>query len=102
MLIELGVSDPLAIKSNAFKCLAKDLAMHIAAMAPTTIDDLMQQPFVKDAELTITRLGAKTADDIREKITILRFVRWSTEAQGPWQPEPPKLPTVIYNLQNPK
>lgn len=102
VLIELGVSDPLVVKSDAFKRLAKDLAIHIAAMAPINIDDLMQQPFVKDPELTINRLVAKTADDIREKIAILRFVRWSTKAQKPLQPEPPKSPAVIYNLRNPR
>lgn len=101
VLIELGVSDPLVVKSGVFKHLAKDLAMHIAAMAPATADDLMQQPFVKDPELTINQLIARAADDIREKITVLRFVRWSTEAPQPLEPEPPKSPAVI-SLRNHK
>ncbi|TKR30683.1 hypothetical protein FCE95_11295 [Luteimonas gilva] len=102
VLIELGVSDPLIVKSDAFRQLAKDLAIHIAAMAPATVDDLMQQPFAKDPELTINKLVAMAADDFRDKIIILRFVRWSTEVQGPLQPEPPKSPAVIYNLRNPR
>ncbi|HJR72482.1 MAG TPA: hypothetical protein VJ806_02435 [Luteimonas sp.] len=102
VLIELGASDPVVVKSDTFKFLAKDLAMHIAAMAPATVDDLMRQPFVKDSELTINQLVARTAGGFRESIAILRFVRWSTEAQEPPQPEPPKSPAVIYNLRSPR
>ena len=48
VLVELGISDSVVTRSDAFTRLAKDLTMHIAAMAPTSVEELLQQPFVKD------------------------------------------------------
>lgn len=102
VLVELGVSDSVVTKSGVFTSLAKDLAMHIAAMAPASIEELLQQPSVKDPDITVNQLIARVAGDLREKIAVVRFVRWSADQQEPLQPEPPRSPAVIYNLRNAK
>jgi elongation factor Ts len=76
VLVELGVSDSIVTRSEAFTRLAKDLAMHIAAMAPTTVEELLQQPFIKDPDATVDQLVARVAGDLHEKVAVLRFIRW--------------------------
>lgn len=102
VLVEMRVSDSLVMKSDLFLGLAKDMAMHIAAMAPTSIEDLLQQPHVKDPDITVNQLITRVAGDLREKIAVVRFVRWSTDPQESLQPEPPRSPAVIYDLRKAK
>ena len=100
VLVELGVSDSVVTRSDVFTRLAKDLAMHIAAMAPASVEELLQQPSVKDPDLTVSQLVARVAGDLHEQIGVLRFMRWVASPQEPLQPEPPRSPAVIYNLRN--
>ena len=100
VLVELGVSDSIVTRSVVFTSLAKDLAMHITAMAPASVEELLQQPSVKDPEITVSQLVARAAGELREQIVVLRFVRWVANPQEPLQPEPPRSPAVIYNLRS--
>jgi elongation factor Ts len=100
VLVELGVSDSMATRSDVFTRLAKDLAMHIAAMGPSSVEDLLEQPFVKDPGITVSQLVAQAAGDLREQIAVLRFVRWVANPQEPLQPEPPRSPAVIHRLRS--
>ena len=95
VLVELGVPDSTLAKTEAFALLAQDVATHIAAMAPVSVEELLQHPFVKDPEITVNQLIAQIADGI----TILRYVRWVAGPE-PLQPEPPRSPAVIYNLRD--
>jgi len=100
VLVELGVSDPMAARCDAFTHLAKDLAMHIAAMNPSSHDELLEQPFVKDPAITVSQRVTQTAGELREKVAVLRFVRWVANPQETSQPEPPRSPAVIHRLQS--
>lgn len=102
VLIELRLSNSFVMKSDLFTGLAKDLAMHIAAIAPTSVEDLLEQSFVKDLDITVKQLITRVAGDLREKIAVVRFVRWSTDQQESLQPEPPRSPAVIYDLRKAK
>lgn len=44
--------------------LAKDLAMHIAAMSPESVDELLAQPFVKNPDITVGDLIKQAGADI--------------------------------------
>lgn len=102
VLVELGVSDSVVTKHDAFMGLARDLAMHIAAMAPASVEELLQQPFVKDPDMAVSLLIARVAGELREKVAVVRFVRWIANPPEPVQPEPPRSPAVIYNFRNAK
>ena len=99
VLIELDVSDSFAIRADAFKTLASDLAMQVAAMNPGSVEDMLFQPFVKDPELTVDQRISLVADGIQSKIVVRRFVRWTAEPQKPGTSEPPRTPAVIYDLR---
>jgi len=99
VLVELGISDSTVRKSGSFTQLAKDLAMHIAAMAPTSVEELLNQPSVADIGISVNELVARTAGDLHVDITVLRFVRWVANQEVPLDPEPPRSPAVIHNLR---
>jgi len=100
VLVELGISDSVAVRSEAFGRLAKDLALQIAAMAPASVEELLEHPFVKDPGITVSQQITRTADELREKIGVLRFVRWVADSGDSLQPEPPRSPALIYRLGN--
>jgi elongation factor Ts len=99
VLIELDVSDSFAIRASAFKSLASDLAMQVAAMNPDAVEEMLLQPFVKDPALTVDQRIALVAEEIQSRIVVRRFVRWTAEPQKPDVPEPPRTPAVIYDLR---
>lgn len=99
VLVELEISDSMARRSESFARLAKDLAMHIAAMAPASVEELLDQPAVADVAVLVNELVARTASDLQVKIAVLRFVRWVANPQELLEPEPPRSPAVIYNLR---
>jgi elongation factor Ts len=100
VLVEFGASDSITIRTAEFTRLARDLAIHIAAMAPESVEELMQQPFVKDSDTTVGQQVQSVADELHESIAVLRFVRWVAEAPRPSQPEPPRSPAVILDLRS--
>jgi len=53
-----------------FQKLAKDLAMHITAMKPGSIDELLEQPFVRDQDITVKDLVNQNIAKLGENIQI--------------------------------
>jgi len=68
-VVELNCETDFVAKTDDFKNVAKDLAMQIASMDPKNLEDLLVQPFIKDASKTIqdliTELIAKTGENIK-------------------------------------
>ena len=62
---------------HAFAALARELAMQVAAMDPETADDLLEQPYIKDAAKTVHNLLDEAAQKFGERTEISRFARLS-------------------------
>ncbi len=76
VLLELRCETDFVVHSDPFKELAHNLVMHIAAMAPASIEDLLQQPFIKDDSVTVENLIKGTIAKVGENIKIERFCRY--------------------------
>jgi len=83
VMVELLCETDFVARNEAFKALAADLAMHIAAMNPTSVKDdseesgaLLSQPFIKDPSQTIGALIEQTIQKFGEKIEVGRFIRY--------------------------
>ena len=74
-ILELNCETDFVAKNSQFKELAHDLAMHIAAMNPQDLKELLKQPFIKDEEKTIEDLINQTIAKLGENIKIRKFVR---------------------------
>lgn len=73
VLLEVLCETDFVARNEAFKSLAHDLSLHIAAMKPESADDLLAQPFVKDPNITIKDLLNQSVAKLGENIQIGRF-----------------------------
>jgi len=76
VLLQLHSETDFVAKNPAFRELAHDLVLQIAAMNPESHDDLFAQPFIKDPARTIKDLVEEAIGKFGENIKVGRFVRY--------------------------
>jgi elongation factor Ts len=76
-LVELSCETDFVAKNEEFKNLAKDIAMHVAAMNPTDVAELLTQPFIKSPDKTISEMVNGAIQKFGERTEIRRFTRFS-------------------------
>lgn len=77
VLLELSCETDFVAKNEAFQALARDIAMHVAAMNPADIAELLPQPFIKGPDNTIQDLVNGAIQKFGERTEIRRFIRFS-------------------------
>jgi elongation factor Ts len=90
-MVELNCETDFVARTDEFKQLAHNLAMQVAAMAPRFVSEeevpegadiepqavcLLQQPYIKDQELTIQDIITETIARLGENIKVSRFARF--------------------------
>lgn len=76
-LLELSCETDFVAKNEEFKNLARDIAMHVAAMNPSDVAELLDQPFIKSPDKTIKDLVNGATQKFGERIEVRRFSRFS-------------------------
>ncbi|MEK7543110.1 MAG: translation elongation factor Ts [Patescibacteria group bacterium] len=76
VLLDLRCETDFVVRSDLFEPLAHELAMHIAAMNPADVKELLAQPFVKDESRTIEEVIKEVISKVGENIRVERFVRY--------------------------
>jgi len=92
VLVEISAESDFAPLTDEFKTFARNVAMQIAAMSPTSISELLQQASVIDPEVSVARSLELLASKLREHIRIVRYVRWDTNSPLGVATEPPRSP----------
>ena len=86
VLLELGCETDFVAKNEEFVALAKDLAMHVCAMSPTSVDNedglgeetsLMKQSFIKNPEITVEQRLQAAVQKFGENTKVIRFSRYA-------------------------
>lgn len=82
VLLALGCETDFVAKNEEFVALAKDLAMHVCAMAPETVEGedetaLLKQSFIKDEEMTVEGRIQAAIQKFGENIKVIKFTRYS-------------------------
>jgi len=76
VMLDLRCETDFVAKNKEFRELAHNIAMQIASMNPENVDELMDQPFIKDDSVTVrdmlTALIAKTGENMK----VERFCRY--------------------------
>lgn len=75
VLLDIRTETDFVVRSEPFQMLAHELAMHIAAMNPKTVDELLMQPYVRDESKTVGDLIKETIARIGENISVNTFSR---------------------------
>ena len=72
-MVEILCETDFVARNNDFQELAKEIAMHIAAMKPGSVNDLLDQPFVKNPDMTVKELINSYIAKLGENIQVGRF-----------------------------
>lgn len=94
-MVEVACETDFVARTDQFQKLAHDLAMQVAAAAPTYVSEadipadlpedkkvdpvvacLMKQPFIKDPAMTMEDVVKQTIGSLGENIRVRRFVRF--------------------------
>lgn len=76
-LLELSSETDFVARNEEFKTLARDIAMHVAAMKPEDVPALLEQPFIKSPEKTVKDLITGAVQKFGERIEVRRFSRFA-------------------------
>lgn len=76
VLLEIRCETDFVAKSDPFRELAHDVAIHIAAVDSVTVEALLAEPFVKNESITIKDIVNATIGKTGENIEIKRFTRY--------------------------
>jgi len=75
VLLRLSAETDFVVRSEPFKALAHDLAMHIAAAAPKDVEELFAQPYIKDESRTVKDIIGEVIAKVGENVTVGEFSR---------------------------
>ena len=76
VLVEILCETDFVARNPEFQTMARDVAMHVAAMNPADVAELLSQEFIRDGSKTIEELVKELSGKIGEKFVINRFVRF--------------------------
>ena len=76
VLVKLLCETDFVARTEQFKELGHELAMHIAAMNPISINDLLSQTYIRDQDMTIDALIKDYIAKLGENIQIGEFCRF--------------------------
>jgi elongation factor Ts len=75
-LVELSSETDFVARNPDFRGLAREIAMQVAAMDPTDVDQLLGQAYIRDASKTIGELVTNVAATTGENVRVKRFKRF--------------------------
>lgn len=75
VLVEVRSETDFVARNEEFKKLAHEIALQVAAMDPTNVEELLKSPYIRDASLTIGELVKQTIAKVGENITVAKFTR---------------------------
>lgn len=85
-LVEVNCETDFVARTEEFRKLAREIAMQVASMNPTTVgtmegegdepDALLNQEYIRDSRRTIRDLIKETIAQVRENIQVSRMIRF--------------------------
>src|SRR5256884_5268331 len=75
-MVELSSETDFVARNPDFRGLARELAMQVAAMDPKNVDELLEQPYIRDATKKVGELVTGVAAATGENVRVRRFKRF--------------------------
>lgn len=76
VMVEVACETDFVAKTEEFKKLAHDIALQIAAMEPNSVDELLDQEFIKNPSQKISDLVTAVIAKTGENMKVKRFERF--------------------------
>ena len=77
VLLEMNCETDFVAQNEEFVSAANQIAMHIGAMNPETVEELVAQPFIMNPELTIEQVVNGLVQKTGERVEIGKFTRYA-------------------------
>ena len=78
-MVHLACETDFVARTSEFKKLAKELAMQVAAMNSQTVEELLDQEYIRDPEKKVSDLVAEVAAKTGENVKVIRIARFSLQ-----------------------
>ena len=75
-MVEVACETDFVAKTPEFETLCKEIAMQVVSMNPKNVDELLAQPYIRDATKTIEQLVKELVGKTGENIRVIRFARF--------------------------
>lgn len=75
-MVEIACETDFVANTAEFEALCKEVAMQIVSMNPKDVDELLAQPYIREASKTIEQLVKELVGKTGENIRIIRFARF--------------------------
>jgi elongation factor Ts len=75
-MVEVACETDFVANNPEFEALCKEIAMQIVSMNPKDTEELLAQPYIRDATKTIEQLVKELVGKTGENIRIIRFARF--------------------------
>lgn len=72
-MVQLSSETDFVSKNPEFEALARDIAMHAAAMRPESLEAMLSEAFIKDPSKTISDLLAAATQKFGERVEVSRL-----------------------------
>lgn len=76
VILELRCETDFVARTDDFKTLAHELAMHITAMNPASVDELLKQEYIREPGTPVLDIIKKSIAKFGENIKLERFCRY--------------------------
>ena len=76
-LVEIASETDFVARGEEFQKLAREVAMQVAAMSPSNLDELLAQAYIRDASKTVKDLVSEIAVKTGENVSVRRFQRFA-------------------------
>lgn len=76
VLLEARCETDFVARGDLFKEFARDIAMHISAMNPASVEELLSQPYVRDESITVRDIVKGVIAKTGENARVERFARF--------------------------
>ena len=79
VLLEMNCETDFVAQNEEFVATANQIAMHIGAMSPENIEELVAQPFLMNPELTIEQVINGLVQKTGERVELGKFVKYAIQ-----------------------
>lgn len=75
VLVDVRAETDFVVRSEPFRALAREVAMQVSAMAPESVEALLEQPYIRDEAKTVADLVKDVIARVGENVKIANFSR---------------------------
>jgi len=80
-MVEVSSDTDFVARNKEFLSFVDNLAMHVAAQNPETMEELLQQSWLLDDKKTVQDLVKENKKMFKEAIEIVSFIRWTLDPE---------------------